>query len=143
MLQETAILAKLLPQLPGGADVLVGPGDDCAVVSLGGNSLLLAADSVTEMIHFVPDTAPEAAGAKLMNRNLSDIAAMGGEPKWALLSVLANGKTPDYVVKFCRGAASAGEKFGVPVVGGDVSGLPQTGFSASLTIIGVLPPDSP
>ena len=64
MLQETAILSELLPRLPGGADVLVGPGDDCAVVSLGGKQLLLAADSVTENIHFAPDTAPEAKTAE-------------------------------------------------------------------------------
>ncbi len=141
MLQERNILKALLPTLGQFPGVAVGPGDDCAVLEIpGGNDLLAAVDQVIGRIHFDPaGTPPELAGAKLMKRNLSDIAAMGGVPRWALLAVAAAGREPDWVLAFCRGAAAAGASWGVPVVGGDLSGLPEPGEVASLSILGEVP----
>ncbi len=138
MLEELNILRQLLPSLPQNAGVVTGPGDDCAALAwTGGRVLLAAVDQVVGDVHYHRDaTPPEAAGRKLMCRNLSDIAAMGGVPKWALLAVAAGGRGPDWVLAFCRGAAEAGARCGVAVVGGDLAGLPGEGEVASLTILG-------
>ncbi len=138
MLKELDILRQLLPALPQHDGVLTGPGDDCAVLAWGGGRVLLAAvDQLIGSVHYYRDTtSPEAAGRKLMCRNLSDIAAMGGVPKWALLAVAAGGRDSEWILAFCRGAAEAGERYGVSVVGGDIAALPGEGECASLTILG-------
>ena len=138
MLDELNILKQLLPSLPQAEDVVAGPGDDCAAVACGGRRILLAAaDQLVGGVHYYRETtSPEAAWRKLMCRNLSDIAAMGGVPKWALLCVAAGGRSPEWVLAFCRGAAEAGKRFGVSVIGGDLASLPAEGEVASLTILG-------
>lgn len=138
MLDELNILRQLLPSLPRNDGVAVGPGDDCAALAwTGGRVLLAAVDQVVGDVHYHRDvTPPEAAGRKLMCRNLSDIAAMGGVPRWALLAVAAGGRGPDWVLAFCRGASGAGARYGVAVVGGDLAGFPGEGEVAALTILG-------
>lgn len=135
---------KLLESLPGifspDASVTIPPGDDCAeFVTSSTERYLAAADQLVEQIHFDEKTSPEVAGAKLLNRNLSDIAAMGGTPCWALLTIAANGKTTDYLLEFFRGVARAAKKWQIPVIGGDCASLPEKGLVATLTIIGKSP----
>ena len=140
MMNESEILKKLPELLPVNSRIAAGAGDDCAVINMPGkNQLLAAADQVIENIHFLPETSPEDAGKKLMNRNLSDIAAMGGVPLTALLTVAANGKSNGYVERFISGAAQAGMIFNVPVCGGDTASLAEKGFCATLTILGEIP----
>ncbi len=138
MPDELEILRRLLPGLPAGSGVALGPGDDCAALEISGGKLLLAAvDQLVGGVHYLPEsTSPERAGAKLMKRNLSDIAAMGGIPRWALLAVAFEGRSADWVTAFCRGAAAAGTRYGVAVVGGDLARLAGKGEAASLTILG-------
>lgn len=140
MMNESEILKKLPELLSINSRIAAGAGDDCAVINMqGGKQLLAAVDQVIENIHFLPETPPETAGKKLMNRNLSDIAAMGGVPLTALLTVAANGKTQEYVERFIAGAAAAGMLVNVPVCGGDTASLPTPGFCATLTILGEVP----
>ncbi len=141
MIDELQILRELLPGLPQNDSVVLGPGDDCAALEIPGGRLLLAAvDQVIGDVHFFADsTPPAAAGAKLMKRNLSDIAAMGGEPRWALLSLAVKGRPAAWIGEFCRGAAEAGQRYGVPVVGGDLAGLREQGIVGSLSILGEVP----
>src|SRR5450756_1803615 len=69
--------------------VAVGPGDDCAVVNVGKEQLLVTTDQVLDGVHFELETdGAEAAGRKAASRNLSDIAAMAGEPL-AMVATLA------------------------------------------------------
>lgn len=140
MMNERKILEKLPDLLPVNSRIATGAGDDCAVINMpGNNQLLAAADQVIENIHFLPETPPEDAGKKLMNRNLSDIAAMGGVPLTALLTIAANGKDNAYIERFISGAAQAGMVFDVPVCGGDTASLAEKGFCATLTILGEIP----
>lgn len=133
---ELELLDSILPSLRQNQTVITGPGDDCAVVEFNGGKLLLAVDQVTENIHFTSSTAPERAGAKLVKRNLSDIAAMGGSPLWMLLAVSNGSLDIEWVKRFIAGAEEAAELYDVPITGGDTSTLPADGFTASLSVIG-------
>ncbi len=141
-IEELKILTALLPELKPDASVPVGPGDDCAVLKFPGASgveLLAAVDQLARDVHYTSDTPPELAGAKLLKRNLSDIAAMGGAPRWALLTVAAGGRDAEWVLRFCRGVAACAEEYGVVLTGGDLAGLCADTEVATLTILGEVP----
>ncbi|MBQ9503145.1 MAG: thiamine-phosphate kinase [Lentisphaeria bacterium] len=140
MIDEIEILRRLPALLPLNGRISVGAGDDCAVINMPGKcQLLAAADQVIEKVHFLPETPPRLVGRKLMNRNLSDIAAMGGTPLTALLTVAAGEKDSRWVEELVSGAAEAGSVFDVPICGGDTAALPHDGAAASLTILGEVP----
>ena len=140
-MEELSLLARLLPQLRSGPGVALGPGDDCAAIDCGGPELVLAAvDHLVDGKHYLSGTTPpEAAGAKLFNRNASDIAAMGGSPRWALLALAAGDRNNDELLAFASGVAHAAEACGASLVGGDIAELAEPGLSASLTILGTVP----
>jgi len=141
-IEELKILTELLPELRQNASVTRGPGDDCAVLKMpegSGSELLAAVDQLARDVHYTADTPPEAAGEKLLKRNLSDIAAMGGVPRWALLTVAAGGRDAEWVLRFCRGVAKYAGNCGIPVVGGDLAGLKADTEVATLTILGEVP----
>lgn len=104
-------------------------GDDCAVLPKDAETdLLLTADMLVEDIDFRLEwTTPEFLGHKALAVSLSDIAAMGGEPKWAMLSIgvpkyLWN---TDFIDRFYAGWFELANKFGIELVGGDVSRSPD------------------
>lgn len=103
--------------------ILLGAGDDLAVLKWPGKLLLLGADPVLDGVHVeVSQHGTAAAGRKAMNRNLSDVAAMGGEPVAAILSLVVP-KTMDLtqVQEVYLGAEQAGATAACPIVGGDFS----------------------
>ena len=148
-LDEAAFLAALLPQLQGGArdailPVRLPPGDDCAALDLGqGDYLLLAVDQIAAEVHFhgplsSTPTPPALVGRKLLARNLSDIAAMGGTPRHALLALAVPHTWPDaWVPAFMEGLLALAAEYQVRLIGGDY-GRAQA-FVASLTITGTVP----
>jgi len=109
--------------VPLRSDVVTGIGDDCAVVRTDGRyDLLLKSDPVIEGIHFAPDVPGERIGHKAVGRVLSDLAAMGGEPLWILMDLVAPARTATARVKAVyRGAARLARRHGVAIVGGDTS----------------------
>src|SRR5258706_3659362 len=82
LMNEFELITRLTRSLPANKSVVVGPGDDCAVLEGGGPDrlLLFKTDAVVEGIHFEPATPPQKIGHKAMGRCLSDIAAMAGTP---------------------------------------------------------------
>ena len=93
---ENRLIERLTRILPAtDARVIAGIGDDCAVVRVKGCSedWLLTSDPVIEGIHFLPGTEPEAIGHKAAGRVLSDLAAMGGKPAFALIDLVAPAST--------------------------------------------------
>jgi thiamine-monophosphate kinase len=105
----------------GGAEVLVPPGDDMALVKLHGNRVLVAADQVIAKRHFVDGTPMEQVARKALARNISDIAAMAGVPACAVATVALPAAMPDHEVRaLADGLRAAGHAFRCPVVGGDV-----------------------
>jgi thiamine-monophosphate kinase len=139
-MNEISLLRKILPRLKQRGEITVGPGDDCAAIDMGDHYLLAAVDQLIGGVHYVSETTPAtAAGAKLLKRNLSDIAAMGGDPLYALVTVASSRKDEAWFLEFYEGLEKEAEKWDVSICGGDLSGLPAgTGTSevTTLTILG-------
>lgn len=123
---EDRMLAKILPTLSRNRSVVLGAGDDCAVVrgSPRGNLQLLKTDCVVEGIHFETTSSPVSVGWKAMARPLSDFAAMSGVPQFALVTLIVPGeRTLDWTKKIYRGLEKAARAFGVAIVGGETSNI--------------------
>ena len=141
---EDRLVAALLAQLApaeAGAGVRTGAGDDCAVVRGpgAGRFQLLKTDCVLEGVHFTAGTPPARVGWKAICRPLSDIAAMGGQPAYALVTLaLAAGTSVAYARGIYRGIARAAREFGVVVVGGETARSPGPCF-ISVCIVGTVP----
>ncbi len=121
-----------------GPGVRVGIGDDAAVLEpTPGAWLLVTTDLVIEDVHFRRRSAgPADIGWKAMAVNLSDIAAMGGTPRFAVVALACPEKTEvEEVDLFYAGLTSAAAPHGVRVVGGDTSASP-TGWIANVTLLG-------
>jgi thiamine-monophosphate kinase len=130
-LGEDALVARLLRGLPPGADVLAGPGDDCAIIGRPRDRrwLLLKTDCVIESVHFPADTDPRRVGWKALCRAISDVAAMGGEPRHALITVAVPGDRPvAWLESLYAGLRKAARRFGVGVVGGETARSPGAVF---------------
>jgi len=107
--------------------LLIGIGDDAAAWQGDSHIQLATTDSMVQGTHFdLNNITWEELGWKALAVNLSDIAAMGGTPKYALLSVALPGELEvENVAQFCHSAASLAAKFGVAIVGGNVSTAPN------------------
>lgn len=117
--------------------VRIGIGDDGAVVAPAfGCELVLSVDMLVEGRHFLPDVDPATLGHKTLAVNLSDMAAMGAKPRWALLA----GALPDddeaWLAEFARGLFALADRFDVALIGGDTTRGPR---NLCLTIVGELP----
>src|SRR5271169_4686118 len=88
-MNEFELIRRLTHSLPTNPSVVVGAGDDCAVLDAGlaERLLLFKTDAVVEGVHFTPGTPPEKVGHKALGRALSDIAAMAGTPTAALVTL--------------------------------------------------------
>ena len=113
-----------------------GIGDDCAVLPASRGPQLITVDPVIFGRHFDAAVPPRAVGAKLLKRNLSDLAAMGGCPSAAVLALTLDPHTSlAWLEQFYRGLATCARRYRVPIVGGDIA---QAGgvLAASLTLLG-------
>lgn len=117
-----------------------GLGDDCAVVPQSKGLQLVTVDPVIYGQHFDDDVSPAAAGAKLFKRNLSDIAAMGGIPRVAVVALAIDPSVSiRWLELFYRGIARVSRTYGVPIVGGDLAQI-SGGIAATLTLLGAASP---
>jgi len=124
-----------------GIGIKTGIGDDCAVLSLPpGHELLVTTDFSLENVHFRRDWhAPELIGWRCLTRGLSDIAAMGGNPHAAFLSLALAGDVPQkWVDGFFKGLLDLSKKFNVPLAGGDTAQSPS-GIQADIVVVGSIP----
>ena len=114
-----------------------GIGDDCAVIPPARHHQLVTTDPVIWGQHFDTTVSARAVGAKLLKRNLSDIAAMGGRPVAAVVSLaLAPQTSVRWLEQFYRGLAACALRHDVKVVGGDITQGPAGFFGAFLTLHG-------
>lgn len=120
-------------QQPGAEKILLGIGDDAAAWRPGAEVLLATTDTLVEGVHFLPGNADDL-GWKAMASNLSDIAAMGGEPQVALVSLALPASTElDWVRDLYRGMLAAAREYGVAIAGGDTVASSQTVLTVVLT----------
>jgi thiamine-monophosphate kinase len=139
---EDRFLHRLFQRLPPRPEAVAIPaGDDCAAVRPeAGRLILLAVDQVIAGRHYVATgpgaAAPDLVGRKLLARNLSDIAAMGGTPRYALVAcAVTPDLTADWLERVHDGILALARDWGVHLVGGDLATMPA-GTVLSLTIVG-------
>ena len=135
-LGEFGLIRRLTGLVGSRDDVQVGIGDDCAVVRVGNRRLLLTTDALVEGVHFRRSwDRPAGLGRRAFAVNASDIAAMGGRPRYALLS-LAAPKTAasNDLVAMVRGFVAAAAATGCLLVGGNLAAAPR--WMVSVTLIG-------
>ncbi len=121
--------------------IMAGIGDDCAVLRLPpGRESLVTTDFSLEGIHFRRDWHPPASvGHRCLARGLSDVAAMGGDPLAAFLSLALPRDLPQaWVGKFLTGLIGLAERFGVTLAGGDTAESPN-GILADIVVVGTVP----
>ncbi len=135
---EDELLTMIFPLLPGGPGVLVGPGDDTALLSTPGGSVLATTDAMVRGRDWLDEWSTGAdVGAKTVAQNIADIAAMGGVPSGLLVTLIADpGTSQAWVRDFTEGLARAARAAGVPVVGGDLSSAPEGVLVVSVTALG-------
>jgi thiamine-monophosphate kinase len=128
---EEKLVAALLRGLPGGPDVVRGPGDDCAVTGEARSKIwrLLKTDCVIEGIHFRENENAGKIGWKALARAVSDIAAMGGRPIHALITLAIS---PEVELKRAlavhAGASKCAREYGIAIVGGETARSPGPMF---------------
>jgi thiamine-monophosphate kinase len=138
---ERALIASLRRQASVGRGVLKGIGDDCAVLRIPlGHETLVTTDFSLEGIHFHREWhSPEFIGHRCLTRGLSDIAAMGGVPIAAFLSLALPPKLPQaWVNRFMKGLLSLARQHGVTLAGGDSAQSPA-GVLADIIVLGSVP----
>jgi thiamine-monophosphate kinase len=107
---------------PHAKGCVLGIGDDAAVFDPpAGRQVVACTDSLVESVHFHARTSPAAIGHKALAVNLSDLAAMGAEPAWFLLSLSLPPTEQDWLESFARGMADLARKSGILLAGGDVT----------------------
>ncbi len=136
---EFGLIERMAEHFSADASGLVtGIGDDAAVLDGGeGRYLLLTTDMLLEEVHFRTDQiSPRQLGMKTVAVNISDIAAMGGSPKWMLLSLgLPEETAVDYVDQFSVGASKMANRYGVTLIGGDTTASPK-GVVVNAVVVG-------
>lgn len=135
---EFGLIARLTHALETRPDVVLGIGDDAALLDVGPDMLLVATcDAQVEGRHFLPSIAtPQEIGHKTLAVNASDIAAMGAEPLWALISLLLpTNVTMTMLDGIYEGIRSLGRRLGVAIVGGNVSGTDGP-LTLDMTLLG-------
>lgn len=136
---EFALIRRFTRPFAGGEGVRIGIGDDAAVLRPpAGTELVATVDAVVEGVHFTAAFAPEEIGWKSLAVNLSDLAAMGARPLWALVA-LATPAPADAarLARIGRGLAACARRHGVAVVGGNVTAARD--LSLTVTVVGAVP----
>jgi thiamine-monophosphate kinase len=133
---EPRLLAHLRARIPGGPGVVVGVGDDAALVETRGTTLV-STDCLVERVHFSRDWAPpRLIGRKALTVNLSDIAAMGGTPRYAVVSLTLPGKlTLGFLDSLFDGLLERAAEAGVSIVGGNLASTDGP-LTIDVTILG-------
>ncbi|HEY3731947.1 MAG TPA: thiamine-phosphate kinase [Steroidobacteraceae bacterium] len=137
-LSETQLIERFLRDLGARRnDTVLGIGDDAALLQVpAGSELVLTTDALVEAVHFLPGAAPRALGHRALAVNLSDIAAMGAQPCWALLSLNLPAVDETWLHEFTGGFGALARTHAVALVGGNLS---RGALSITVTLAGVVP----
>ena len=139
-MNEFDLIARLTRSMPTNKSVVVGVGDDCAVLDLGlpDRLVLFKTDAVVEGIHFTASARPEQIGHKALGRGLSDIAAMAGTPTAALVTLaLPRNFEPAYVDGIYAGMNALARRHDVASAGGETTTNPER-VLLSISLLGTV-----
>jgi thiamine-monophosphate kinase len=115
----------------------LGVGDDCALVQAPtGLALAITTDMLVEGTHFLPGAEPRLLGHKTLAVNLSDLAAMGADPRWCTLALALPAADEDWLAAFSQGFFALAERHAIELIGGDTTRGP---LALCVTAIGTLP----
>jgi thiamine-monophosphate kinase len=134
-LSEFSLIQRYFTRATPGA--VLGVGDDAALVLVGsGMELAISTDMLVSGTHFFADTDPYMLGHKALAVNLSDMAAMGAQPRWATLALSLPAEDKVWLEGFSAGFFALADKFKVELIGGDTT---QGPLNLSITIMGEVP----
>ncbi|MCX7154856.1 MAG: thiamine-phosphate kinase [Rhodocyclales bacterium] len=135
MPSEFEIIARYFTR--GTSHTVLGVGDDGALIApTPGQELVISTDLLVEGTHFLADADPEALGWKTLAVNISDLAAMGAQPRWALLAAVLPAPTSDWIEAFARGFFACADSHDIDLIGGDTTRGPR---AFCVTILGEVP----
>lgn len=137
-MDEFELIRRYFAELtPPREDVALGIGDDAALLKPPrGHEVVVTTDTFIAGRHFPDDTDPQAVGWKALAVNLSDLAAMGAEPRWFTLALTLRMADPDWLAGFAAGLGALAREAGVALVGGDTT---QGALSITITAMGTVP----
>lgn len=123
MRNEVEWIERIRKMAGSSPNLALGIGDDCAILrSRAGEDLLFTTDQMIEGVHFKPSAAPEAIGERALARSLSDIAAMGGKPRFCLVTLaVPKSKAGKWMDAFYRGLLRLARRTRTALAGGDLS----------------------
>ncbi|MBW3550812.1 MAG: thiamine-phosphate kinase [Proteobacteria bacterium] len=137
-MMEFDLIERIRRRVPARTDVVLGIGDDAAIVQVPADrQLVIATDTLNAGVHFPAATAPTDIGWKALAVNLSDLAAMGAQPAWCTLSLSVPHSNAAWLDGFHDGFLEISALHGVALVGGDTTSGPM---SICVTVHGLVAP---
>ena len=134
---EKDLIKSLTANLHTDDTVMMGAGDDCAVLKFGDYELLFKTDAIVEGVHFDSNAAPDKVGHKALARALSDIAAMGGTPCHCLITLGTNPEIKlGYIEEVYEGLKRCAKSHNVNIVGGETTTM--SNFTLSVSLLGTV-----
>jgi thiamine-monophosphate kinase len=137
-MNELQMLERIRRMAAGGSALELGIGDDCAIFRPRANEdLLFTTDQMIEDVHFIRSQPAAAIGERALARSLSDIAAMGGEPRFCLVALAVPAKHEKWIEAFYRGLLRLAHKTSTALAGGDLARAGK--ISCDVMVCGAVP----
>ncbi len=137
-MREFDLIARIRERATVRGDVVLGIGDDCALLEVPSGLLLaITSDTLNDGVHFPPETTPFDVGWKALAVNLSDLAAMGATPAWCTLALALPEASAGFIDGFLDGFFALARQHGVALIGGDTTAGP---LSINVTAHGFIEP---
>jgi thiamine-monophosphate kinase len=136
LIGEFEIIARYFTRATSDRDVVLGIGDDAAVLAVDGH-VAVTVDTLVAGVHFPDGMGPHLLGHRLMAVNLSDLAAMGARPRWSTLALTMPSADELWLDGFSRGLFELADRYGVSLVGGNLSRGP---LALTMQLMGTVEP---
>jgi thiamine-monophosphate kinase len=115
-------LIEILGENARGPAILLGPGDDSALIRMPANSVVVSSiDTLVAGVHFPAAAPADLVGFRSLGVSVSDLAAMGAEPDYALIALTLPDGSVEWLERFAHGVAAAAARFGVKIAGGNLA----------------------
>ncbi len=132
-------LIEILGENARGPAILLGPGDDSALIRMPANSVVVSSiDTLVADVHFPAAAPADLVGFRSLGVSISDLAAMGAEPDYALIALTLPDGSAEWLERFAHGVAAAAARFGVKIAGGNLARGP---LNISVSVHGHCAPD--